>query len=1072
MKKRQLLSAAAIAVAASIPFLLPEKKPLLEPLQPMESHRSDDDEGEDHEGREEYLNFRLSGNNTLYNWKEEYGKVRRKSAEARMARRKGIMSRGAIPPMESVGNGVVTGEWIERGAKNQAGRVVVTDVLEDKNMVVLGTAGGSVMYGPLTGNDYEILNDQMRFTLRSVHSFELQDGTVRIVAVDKYGVYITDNRGLTWERTYNGTLVSATISRTDNILYVITSSGSVISSNDKAGSFTSVGSTRAANGYEIWTPRYASGDLYVLAGTAVYRKSAAGFTHVGTISGSNSAKISISGDNKIANSPLYASYNTGSGTDVFKSTNDGVSWTKKGSTTEGMFEVNSFAVISEDTLYVGGVHCMRSTNDGVSWMQVNGWTEYYDVYGGNPETKLHADIPEIRTYRDSSGTDMVLLSTDGGTYITYNNRTYKNITMTGMRNNQYYGLQSRWDDPDIILAGAQDQGAQMSQPANGDTIMDFYQYMSGDQGSYTSSDSGKSSWFTYIYGALYYHPDTKTMQAYNVGKPSESDNFLWMAATVADPANPEIVYTGGSSVYKTTYNGSGQASHSTHSNSSLGATITALAISPVDNNHWYAATKRYEFYHSSDRGKTWTKMSGKVPGNHWLVGQSIVADPTVLGRVYLCGNGNGSAAVFVSENHGNSFDSTGTDVPTTSVLDMTFNNDGSLLFAAAYDAAYVYVVAEQKWYNLTGNTGPDTPYFMVEYLPTIQTVRFATHGRGIWDFKMGDVVEPDPFVTINDVATDTYLIGDTVAIAWTTNLDEDVTLALLRDGSVESELGTLAATAKSFSWVIPEDIDTTGEFTIEITASGSGLSSVTTTPFSIVNLKKLPQSELSVESFSSQFSDSYGAILAIDGLAETFWHNKTDGTDDLDADIVFKLNAPTVLTAFSYLTRQDGSEDSHIENFELQVSSNGTDWTTVQTGTWDNATSEKIVVLDAPTSGVEYVKLVALSSTNGKEKAAVAEFNLFYNEMQEVNALVQKKAAPQFGLLSVTQNQLNLSIAEAGNYSVKIYSLDGRVLFSQNRHMASGVHQVDLRSRGLAKQIGVLSVKGADVSLNRKIAIK
>lgn len=686
------------------------------------------DSRENHQAREEYLRFRLGGS-VDSNVKAAYDRKRAEAANERLL--KGPQ-RGKE---ESFAGGKFRGEWIERGAQNQSGRVIIADVLESKDLLILGTDGGSILLGPLSGNDFEILNNNFNMVAKSIHVFDMGD-TDRVVVMTKRGIFLTDDNGKSWKRTFEDEMTASTLSRKNNTIYAVTHSGKVLISKDQGGAFQQIGTVSDENGkYALWTARYQSGGVFLLAQGSVYSLSEQGVQEVGS-TGDKSTSIAISGDNSKAQSVLYALYKGKPGSRLYKSSNNGVTWSQLANSPTGMFRPNSFFAATENILYTGGMECFRSTNGGSSWTKLNSWKEYYDNSGGDPETKLHADITEIRTFLDKSDRRFSLISTDGGTYITYDDKNYKNITLRDIHNNMYYDVCSRWDTPDIILAGSQDQGAQISVPQSGSgSILDFKQYVAGDQGSYSSSDSGKSVWFMYVMGLLYYHPNTLEASAISVGKPSNTDSYLWLPPTQADPQRPTIAYTGGTYLYKSVFE-NGSATHSKHSQQAFGTHITDIAISPVDENHWYITTAGKQLYHSADYGKNWTLVSTNIPSNDLLVGQAVVPDMKVLGRVYVAGNGNGDDAVFVSDNHGKTFRTTGEGAPTTSVLDMVMSSDSKYLFAAAYDAAYVYIIDEWKWYNMTGLTGPDVPYFAVEYIPTINTVRFATHGRGIFDFKI------------------------------------------------------------------------------------------------------------------------------------------------------------------------------------------------------------------------------------------------------------------------------------------------------------------------------------------------
>lgn len=684
--------------------------------------------GDKHQARDEYLRFRLGGSKDSY-IKREYDSLRLDAAQSRLVLQD---NRGSE---EVIAEGKLRGTWIERGAQNQSGRVIISEVLESKDLVVLGTDGGSIISGPLSGNSFTIHNNNFNMIAKAIHAFEKGNG-FRIVVLTDHGVYYTDDEGEIWNKSYDDQMVTSTLSRTNNQLYAVTHSGQVVLSKDLGESFEVLGTVAEVNGkYAMWTARYDDGDVFLLAQGTVYSVSEQTIAEIGAIDKS-STRIAISGDNRKGNSTLYALYKGKPGSSLYKSSDQGKTWTSVGQTPTGMFRPNSFFSATESLLYTGGMECYRSEDGGVSWTKLNSWKDYYANSGGDPEKMLHADITEIRTYIDKSGSRFSLISTDGGTYSTYDDKNYKNITLHGVRNNMYYDVCSRWDSPDIIMAGSQDQGAQISKPGSGNgEILDFTQYVAGDQGSYSSSDSGKSVWFMYVMGLLYYHPNTLNSSAVSVGKPSNTDSYLWLPPTMADPQQPNIVYTGGTYLYKTVYE-NGAAKHSKYSKHAFGTHITDIAVSPIDHNHWYITTAGKQLYYSSDYGKNWVLKSTNIPSNHLLVGQAVVPDNLTLGKIYVAGNGNGSDAVFVSDDHGASFSATGEGVPTTAVLDMTMSNDNKYLFAAAYDAAYVYIVEENRWYNLTGLTGPDVPYFAVEYVPTIQTARFATHGRGIFDFKI------------------------------------------------------------------------------------------------------------------------------------------------------------------------------------------------------------------------------------------------------------------------------------------------------------------------------------------------
>ena len=78
-------------------------------------------------------------------------------------------------------------------------------------------------------------------------------------------------------------------------------------------------------------------------------------------------------------------------------------------------------------------------------------------------------------------------------------------------------------------------------------------------------------------------------------------------------------------------------------------------------------------------------------------------------------------------------------------------------FAATELGPYVYLSEEEVWVDLAGISAPDQTYWSVEFIPQLNTARFGTYGRGIWDFIIeesniinGDV-NSDELINIQDL---------------------------------------------------------------------------------------------------------------------------------------------------------------------------------------------------------------------------------------------------------------------------------------------------------------------------------
>ncbi len=1060
MNKKQLLLTLSILAFTGIVAI--DQTNTQQEVLPSPTEGSDED-GEDHAGREAFFNLIHTGNPEDNSWEKRVDDTRQQRADVRI-RSRSYTRAGSLETY-----GAIVGKWIERGAKNQAGRVITTDVLESRDMVVLGTDGGSIMLGTLAGNSFEILNDEIKLSTISVHLFE-NGNDVRVVAMTSTGVYVTDNHGQNWTKTYTGAPVSSSYSRSSNKLYFHDNNGNIYTSIDNGSTFTGSSGTVSSNSKKarIWTARYANSPLFILSGTTVYAYENGSISTKGTVPATQTAvAATISGNDEWKTTTLFAAIDE-SNIDVFRSTNGGTSWTKQSSTpAAGLFHGNrrSFYSVNDSVLYVGDTECFRSTDRGVNWTLINTWGSYY----GDPANKIHADIPEVRGYKNKAGNPLVLISSDGGTYVSYNNSTYKNITLTGIRNSQYYGTQTRWEKPDILLAGAQDQGIQYCGGGQADEIYDFIQWTSGDEGAFASSDSGKSSWFTYVYGSLYYNPNTLLSSAKDAGKPDDADSYMWICPTLADPQNPKICYVGGNYIHKVTYTGS-TFTKAKQSQRNFGATLSALAISPVNRNHWYAATTTKKLFHSSDNGVTWTEINSAITNNNYLVGQDIIPDPKVLGKLYLCGNG--TPAVLVSTDHGATFAPLGSNTPGgTTVYNMALSDDGNLLFAASTYAPFVFNFSENKWYDLGIGAAPDQQFYNVEYVPSIKTARFSTYGRGIWEFTMQDA-STDPFVRVTSPnGGEFFAPTDTLAVRWSSFTDGDVTVDLFKKGVKVKTIGTLAVAAGKLLWPIDNSITNSRDYAIVISSvSHPTLRDTSDNRFAILDLKKLAQSHLSIDSVDSE-EPGMGAANTLDGDISTIWHTDWSGSQpDFPHTIIYKVNTTADLAGFSYLGRNVGT-NGWVDSFSIELSKDGIKWNSVAKGTLPNSGDEHFVLFDSTISGT-FVKFTAYSEVGGSYYASMAEFNLFYQENGVVPLIYPQRVPLKLGLAGYSKTNVQLSIPVEGSYKIELFTLAGRKIFAEDRRFGAGINGISLKGIETGNQILLMRVTGEGNELKQKIMLQ
>ncbi len=75
------------------------------------------------------------------------------------------------------------------------------------------------------------------------------------------------------------------------------------------------------------------------------------------------------------------------------------------------------------------------------------------------------------------------------------------------------------------------------------------------------------------------------------------------------------------------------------------------------------------------------------------------------------------------------------------IVDLAVSENGKYVFAACgFRGAWVFSVQQKRWYKMDG---PDVParvaFTDVQYISSKDTVRFATYGSGILDFRISQI---------------------------------------------------------------------------------------------------------------------------------------------------------------------------------------------------------------------------------------------------------------------------------------------------------------------------------------------
>ena len=580
-------------------------------------------------------------------------------------------------------------------------------------------------------------------------------------------VYYSDDDGISWQTATGldgpkswGGFKRGCINATEQTIYLFGNEwdytnwyavSTLYRSTDQGKSFTNLGKWRDnSDKCDLWVSRDTISPAFFLKGDSLFTIGANGalsFIHQLTYSDSVSKIGSLVLQGAVKNNTVnLAVLETTNGTAaIIASTNGGLLWQKTGKFMGNLFRYNSFKILRSDPkiISIGTFEAFVSRDSGKSWDHTNGWGEYY----GNMEAELHADIDGIDFFQDPTGKDIELISTDGGIFMSTDTlHTFENLTLSGIGTSQYYSVLTSSKAPYFIYGGTQDQGYQRTQDSVSGTL-GMYQTISGDYGHLSSSNSGRSVWCDYPgFAMLYADAEGSTSnRTWNF----RGKNHFWMPPIVSDPLDSGSAYIacGGDSAESFIWHltnihlsqkdsiGAGHWSFD-FSGGNVNRNVSAIAFSPLDPSHVFVLTNDGEFLDSIGVDGNWQKLDTVAPGSHYFYGSVILPSRKDVHTLWIAGSGYSNPAVFVSTDEGKTFTPIDSGLPHTLIYGLAATEDEQFLFAATEVGPYVYSKEAGRWFDMSLGHAPDMVYWSVEYIPSLNVVRFGTYGRGIWDFSI------------------------------------------------------------------------------------------------------------------------------------------------------------------------------------------------------------------------------------------------------------------------------------------------------------------------------------------------
>ena len=187
-------------------------------------------------------------------------------------------------------------------------------------------------------------------------------------------------------------------------------------------------------------------------------------------------------------------------------------------------------------------------------------------------------------------------------------------------------------------------------------------------------------------------------------------------------------------------------------------------------------------------------------------------------------------------------------------------------------------------------------------------------------------------------------------------------------------------------------------------------------------------SGITLDSYTSQHSASTAentdgaASNVIDNNPNTYWHSVWgDANINLPQSVTLKLDETKQIYKFAYTPRQN-SNSGRIKQYEISVSTDGQEFTSVASGIWQD--TNQIQYVEFVPIDAKYIKLTAYEAYAGgaKQSCAVADINLYEysdgviesgNKTRLTNLVNEINSLDKNNYSKVTVDNLNVSINEA-----------------------------------------------------------
>ena len=539
-----------------------------------------------------------------------------------------------------------------------------------------------------------------------------------------------------------------------NILYAATSEG-VWKSTNAGGNWAQILNYLMAVDLEI-NP-VDTNILYVSVGNltnnipnadvGIYKTTNSGGTFsklTGGLPATWSGKTTIDIYKKNPNRLIASVANDFSSLGIYISTDAGATWLLQAGTSSNYlgsqgWYTNPLHMKTDDSskVMVGGVDLYGSVNGGANVVRKSFWNLWIigqivppgGVEGTSP-TYAHADHHEIiASYLDPN---KLYIATDGGLFRSNDfGNTYFGCN-GGYQTTQFYnGFANSETDSNFSLGGLQDNATARYEGTNA------WRKVFGGDGFWCAinSSNNNTAYIAYTYASIYRSNDGAINNFSSVSPPGggSGTQYCFSAPYVLSGINPLVMYTAGTTLYKSTVGGGSWQNMGT-----LGTKALSMDVSSTNPDTVYIGTvgqidgQIAKIFRLA--GNTLTDVSGGQIPNRYVT--DIYVDPNNSRNVYATLGGFGTGHVYRTTNAGvNWINISGSlpDVPHQSVcIDPLYPQN---IYAGNDLGVYVTTNSGVNWFEFRSGM-PYALVFDLKIVPSNRMLRAVTHGNGVYQREL------------------------------------------------------------------------------------------------------------------------------------------------------------------------------------------------------------------------------------------------------------------------------------------------------------------------------------------------